>query len=352
MQSISHVSIITFWTLAVLFCIQPWFSRKNVLFGVVFPDAAVWQAPVPKRIIRRYIIGTGLAAVLLFIVWIVSFSRLESSISFNLAMAALLIGDSAFFVLANRQTRTYKKAVVPADRLTNKMIIDTTQSAHEPLMPLSWLLALLPLFLATIAVAIWGYPFMGSNIPTHYGLTGPDAWTHKSPLAVMQPLIFDVLLVIIILFTRRAPAAVKGNPNAAPGYALYRKWLNGLLILFGLVTELLFFLMELSLIRPVHTYLAPALTWVFPVLSSFTLLLIAFMAYLFFRMVRAKESSGPIFDNDRHWIWGLFYFNRSDPSLFIEKRIGIGYTVNMAHPIAWLILVGILAAVVISSIYH
>lgn len=45
---------------------------------------------------------------------------------------------------------------------------------------------------------------------------------------------------------------------------------------------------------------------------------------------------------DEHWHWGLFYFNPADPALMVEKRMGIGYTLNFGNPWAWLMLVGLL----------
>lgn len=44
---------------------------------------------------------------------------------------------------------------------------------------------------------------------------------------------------------------------------------------------------------------------------------------------------------DEHWHWGLFYFNPADPALMVEKRMGIGYTLNFGNPWAWLMLVGL-----------
>jgi uncharacterized membrane protein len=50
---------------------------------------------------------------------------------------------------------------------------------------------------------------------------------------------------------------------------------------------------------------------------------------------------------------GLFYYNPDDPSLFVEKRFGVGYTFNMAHTRVWWyvayiiglpVLVGVLVA--------
>lgn len=37
----------------------------------------------------------------------------------------------------------------------------------------------------------------------------------------------------------------------------------------------------------------------------------------------------------RFWVVGVLYVNRNDPRLFVEKRSGLGWTLNFAHPIAW-----------------
>lgn len=42
---------------------------------------------------------------------------------------------------------------------------------------------------------------------------------------------------------------------------------------------------------------------------------------------------------DRYWRLGVFYFNRSDPAIFVEQRFGLGYTVNFAHVLSWIIVV-------------
>jgi len=39
------------------------------------------------------------------------------------------------------------------------------------------------------------------------------------------------------------------------------------------------------------------------------------------------------------WIGGMIYYHPQDPSLIVEKRIGIGWTFNFAHPITWLWMV-------------
>ncbi len=53
--------------------------------------------------------------------------------------------------------------------------------------------------------------------------------------------------------------------------------------------------------------------------------------------VEAPLTNG-LADNAR-WIWGLFYVDRDDPSIMVESRFGIGYTLNYGNRKAILIVV-------------
>ncbi len=62
---------------------------------------------------------------------------------------------------------------------------------------------------------------------------------------------------------------------------------------------------------------------------------------------RYKKETTIDVDDDDNWILGQFYYNTNDKRLNVAKRIGVGATINMAHPagkafgvIAVLILVG------------
>lgn len=57
-------------------------------------------------------------------------------------------------------------------------------------------------------------------------------------------------------------------------------------------------------------------------------------------------------DDERHWLAGTIYFNRTDPRLLVPKKFGfgLGRTLNLGRPLAWLIVaapvvIALLAAV-------
>ena len=54
-------------------------------------------------------------------------------------------------------------------------------------------------------------------------------------------------------------------------------------------------------------------------------------------------------EDDKYWILGAgFYNNPDDPALFVPKRIGVGYTINIGRPLGKLI--GILSILVLISV--
>ena len=52
-----------------------------------------------------------------------------------------------------------------------------------------------------------------------------------------------------------------------------------------------------------------------------------------------KEDKEIYRDDDKNWILGNFYYNKKDPSIFIEKRVGIGWDVNLGNPIGLIIMI-------------
>jgi uncharacterized membrane protein len=48
---------------------------------------------------------------------------------------------------------------------------------------------------------------------------------------------------------------------------------------------------------------------------------------------------------DSAWKLGQFYYNPDDPAVVVEKRFGIGYTLNFGNRKSWLIMLAMLAPV-------
>ena len=42
-------------------------------------------------------------------------------------------------------------------------------------------------------------------------------------------------------------------------------------------------------------------------------------------------------DDDRYYKLGVFYVNPNDPSVWVPKRFGVGWTFNYGQPLTWAI---------------
>ncbi len=80
--------------------------------------------------------------------------------------------------------------------------------------------------------------------------------------------------------------------------------------------------------------------WLF--LFLLCVLLVAAILILFWHPLRSRtkehtpanrDFTDPIFrDDDQYWYGGVFYNNPDDPAMFVPKRFGLGWTVNLGNP--------------------
>jgi uncharacterized membrane protein len=66
-----------------------------------------------------------------------------------------------------------------------------------------------------------------------------------------------------------------------------------------------------------------------------------------------SASNAPLTDglaDNRLWVLGMFYVNREDPSLFVENRFGLGYTLNFGNPRAIGLILGFLGLIAVIAI--
>jgi uncharacterized membrane protein len=66
-----------------------------------------------------------------------------------------------------------------------------------------------------------------------------------------------------------------------------------------------------------------------------------------------RDREGPRPD-DAHWLAGVIYFNRNDERIMVPKRFGLGFgrTLNFAHPVAWLVVLGTLVIALVGALSH
>lgn len=330
----ANLTLAATWILiAVLLIVQPWLTRRNVLFGVVFGSDDIWRDEAAKRLRMRYLFTTITGAIVISVaVFLYGFLAHPAEAAlmnvYLIGIAALLVYGTVIFIIFHAGTRALKlERGTDAQLVSAKISVETSLPDRQTVISAGWLLFLLPVLAAAYAVVFLGHPPM----------------TAEMRRIAFPMLVSDTVLAAVFymccLFTRRAPASVRGNPEAAPNAFRFRKYMIALMILLGVLaeTQYLLALVGFRTAVPIPFYF---------ILGALMILCTAALFYLYFRFVREKKPKGPILDDDAKWVLGMFYYNPMDPSVFVEKRTGIGYTLNFARPVAWVVILGIVACIV------
>jgi uncharacterized membrane protein len=242
--------------------------------------------------------------------------------------------------------------------------------------PGSLLLPFASLAFAAVGGAIaCGYAWMQygalpAQVPTHFGVSGrPDAWSPRSFGSVMMlplaTLLMGLAMGIIAVLTARAKRAIRhpGGAASIDAQLRFRRAMANFLAGVGILTTAMLALMSIYAVR---TGLGLAAGMPGPLMALTIVMLVYAVGgslYLAFRygqgvalLERKAAGAGALTNglaDNSQWVLGVFYVNREDPSIFVEKRFGLGYTINFGNPRAVALFVALLvviAAIVVSGL--
>jgi uncharacterized membrane protein len=340
--------ILTFRVLLVggLLFILPRITRKGLLFGVYVGEECA-AGDEGRRILRSW--GLGLAAVMA--------ASLAVGFSISAAgwpVAGNLTGTGVLLLLALVvYLRTYSKARELALPVAERQAERATaalgggESKGELLARLALVVCLVA-SLSTVVYAVVRYEDMPERV---------------SALSIMfvpsLSLLLTPFLAVLALLTSRAKRSVREGSGGCSAEAqdafratMARTIGGTALLMCAFLTFLSIRLIRLGLSEIDFNQQALSIVEILgvPALSVGGVFFL-FVGGNLFRIMKqygqggaliegspmGRPLAGGLADNAR-WVWGLFYVDRSDPSIMVEKRFGLGYTLNYGNRYAvWLV---------------
>jgi uncharacterized membrane protein len=324
--------------MSALFHFMPGLTRPGLFFAVTVPPD-FRRTPEARRIVLRFRI----------ILWSCTLAAAAIELTTGLALAALLIqaaGCLGSFVSAHAQARAYAVA--------SSSIVEVDLTAPRERLPGGPIVTFLPIaFLA--ALGAWTalhWDRLPSHFPVHWGFRGADRWVTTTPATVFGFLAVQASMCLVILviawgllnWSRRISTS---GPSAAGERRFRRRILQWLVAAQYLLVAPAWF----ALCQPSGV-----------VIGIWTATLAVAVVALVVSLIRAGQggsraavANGGALTGDRTpddcWKWGLIYVNPADPSILVEKRFGIGYTINLGNRRAWLLLALILVPAAVALIF-
>jgi len=353
---------------AVLTAVAWWLpslTSPTLPFGVRSPDARA-DAPViaeQRRQYRRQVAASG--AVLITVGVLVS-----SVFSFGMPGVIPLLTVAACLAAYGRA----RVAVMAVKRredwyggLRQGVVADTALRTDPERFPWLWAVPAVLICIGTTVVGVLRYPSLPERIPVHFtGSGSADRFAARSIGTAFFPVFVQAALTVLLLaltwlsFRARADLDPARPADSARRHRRFSVRTAISLLLLAAFANLALLAAAWGMWHA-DQRVSPALM-LLPILAGLVVVIgIAVRTGQGGSRLPAQggavteESTGTVRrDDDRYWrLLGSVYVNRADPALLVQKRFGIGWTVNFGNPRGVVLLGLILApALVVPLLVH
>jgi uncharacterized membrane protein len=167
-----------------------------------------------------------------------------------------------------------------------------------------------------------------ARFPVHWNALGvPNRWSERTTRGIYGILLFATEMCAFLLVM-----ALAGWFGARRSYM--RRVMLGTLIAVESMMGLMFALIA---VNPVLQL--PVAATILPPLALLALIVLITIR----RVSESDEVAEPT--PEEFWHGQMVYYNPDDPALFVEKRVGMGYTLNFGNRWSWALCAALIAIV-------
>ncbi|WP_432355657.1 DUF1648 domain-containing protein [Sporosarcina sp. A2] len=346
-------------TLAFLIVLQsaiPFLLKRTIVFGVTIPEEYAIDSSLAsfKRRYSASVFIIGSISLIALLLWSTNTSASENQLVLTgLAIqSGLLLVSMALYLYFHAKTTKLKQVNKWGHGLKQIRIADLQSHAKDSMLPN--FMYVLPMFV-TFGLLVYTasqYSLLPDKIPTHWGSSGqPDAFSQKTPFSSIALLLILLVIQVMMIGINAGTklSGIKLNSNKKKSSQLqqlaFRKYSSWFLLLTTILLTILLGFLQLTTIHGVLQN--DTLMMALPL--GFLVLTLAGSAVYAFKVgqggsriavsIEEDETTGDTDDDmDAHWKLGVFYVNKQDPSIFVEKRFGVGWSINFGNPIGYLVL--------------
>jgi uncharacterized membrane protein len=305
----------------------PNLTRPELFFAVTV-SAEFRKTQIARHIVGRYRLSVWLATNVL------TSLLLAGILSPHFAVLAMLVIEAVAFLIARHQVQPHHTNPTPL-REVSLLARREQFPGGVPVM-----IGPFVILAAKAAYARAHWDQIPERFPLHWGVNGPDRWTDRTALSVYGSIgavaLICALLVLIAYVTIHASRRVATIP-VDTSEQKFRS-----VSVLGLVMLAYVFAAVLPPIAGGTPQIPFAPFWILGAVGVFLVVLIWFGqgGTRLSTQQTAFSGAAPAGDRtpDQRWKLGMIYYNPDDPALVVEKRFGIGWTLNFGNRWCWIIV--------------
>ncbi|WP_339285969.1 DUF5808 domain-containing protein [Paenibacillus sp. FSL R5-0486] len=354
--------ILIFAPLALLLSFTPYLTRETISFGVTVSQYN-YYTPILRKLRSTFatvsLIGNGMI-ILVCLYFLRSANEDATAMITGVSTMIFIVYWTALHILFHFKMKKIKGTLTTVEA-PQRVKIDTTFRQNKLTYSNYWFLIHMAIIVAIAIISILNYKALPNVIPIKYDLQGhvtssvPKTYLSVLAINLVQLGIIALMMLVNWSIKSSKQQLTTSNPGqfAAKNIQFRRKW-SLFTLVTGLLLTILFAFIQINMFVP-NLVLLTAISFITPVVIVLGVVWLSLTGRQGGGKIRNQQEDHerskeqPVNDDD-YWKLGFIYFNANDPSLTIEKRYGIGWTINFARPLSWVLLLFIIAIVVISIV--
>ena len=359
-----------------LLVVTPQLMPANECFAVTVPEGSRNEEPLSgyMRAYRRLMV---LCSVLCLAAWplVIGIARFDvGSPAGTMVIAFLTTVTMGFPIVLSFALMLHYRKRVRAVKQARGWSASTVRSAayvgpEDFPQPISvaWNLLYIPLVALMVVAALALYDQFPETIPMHADFNGTvNEYARKTLGAVLFPAVLTGFIGLIMaachlgIVHSKRPIDPDAPASSALAYGRFARLQSIVMFVGGMgLTATVGVAFFLSSLGAITLGTAGVIVTIAAVAFAIAMTVVALKlgqsgardkATLANSGSRGKNDGRIAFDDDAHWPLGIFYFNREEPSVFVPKRFGIGWTLNMARPATWVVIGAFVLALVVFAL--
>lgn len=365
MNNIMNMIIVlpVFLIILILQFMMPKLIRKEIPFGIRIPEEEV-DNPLLKEVYKSYIKEISLTILPCTIIICVFLLYKFNEIVLTAGIVGILLISTIIYYRAHKKVEKIKNENNWIEGKKQIVVVNTSiakEKNSKNLVSALWFVIPVIIIAINFYFAFKQYDILPDRIPVRWDFDGKiTGWEDKSFKTLFLLPIIQIINTTILFFAYKSIGWAKKqisviNPEESlERNRLFRLIWSGYIVGLCILINLMFTISYLPIIQVIkmNSNALIAIEVILPIIIIVPAVVISIKVGQGGSRINLKKKKKPndnIIDrnDDRFWKMGLFYVNKNDPSIFIEKRFGIGFTFNYGRIESYLITGGIILFVII-----
>ena len=259
-----------------------------------------------------------------------------------------------------KKIKEYKQSLSSQEKISQKIVVDLSFRDEKLIFPTSYLVGINLIFvLLTLVLTIANYHNIPDTVVMQWDFNmNPSRVVDKSWGTVLSLPFIQLFLTVVMAISNHSFLSAKqqidrDNPEqSAAKNKKFRRQSSLLNFVISILTQILMTAIQLLII---FDTISPKVVMILSIIFTVLVLGITLWYSLYYGQSgdrlknmpttsedKELEDSIIMDDSDDNWKLGMFYFNKEDPSFWVEKRMGVGMTFNFAKWQAWAFMIGVI----------